>query len=130
MMSITEFMSRVRPIQLVLVGWALLSFAVALLPEGVGGSPRAVNAVLFLTLGPGCAMLLLLFRSLTPAVAVVVAMGTSLAILVLGSQALLILGMWRSSGVTLLVALATIGLTLLPSVRGDEQLGHRTPSEG
>lgn len=120
MTSKNDFLSRLHPAQLVLVSWALLSFGLSLLPTGVGGPPRAVNAVLFMTLGPGCAMLVFLLRFLAPAVAVVVAGGTSLAILVLGSQVLLIAGVWRAWGVTALVALATIAIALLPNlVPGD-----------
>ncbi|WP_446219649.1 hypothetical protein [Micromonospora sp. IBHARD004] len=113
----TAILPRLRPTQLVLIGWTLLSFLLALLPTGVGGSPRAVNAVLFMTLGPGCAMLLVILRTLPVAVAAVVAIGTSLAILVLSSQALLIVGMWRPWGITGLVALTTTALTLLPTLR-------------
>ena len=100
-----------RP-QLLVFLWADLSFLLALLPHGVGGVPRAVNAVLFMTLGPACAVLLLL-RSLPPVVAVVVGMGVSLGTLIRASQALLILGIWTAWGVAGIVAITTIGLTLL-----------------
>ena len=100
-----------RP-QLLVFLWADLSFLLALLPQGVGGVPRAVNAVLFMTLGPACAVMFLL-RSLPPVVAVVVGIGVSLGTLILASQTLLILGIWSAWGVAGIVAIATIGLTLL-----------------
>jgi hypothetical protein len=113
----TEFRNAVRPQHLVLVGWALVTFAVALLPEGVGGPVRAANATLFLTTGPALALISLLLRHLPPAVATVIALGTSLTVLVVGSQALLIVGLWHASAVTGLVAVATIALTVYSARR-------------
>jgi hypothetical protein len=116
-MSFTNTLTRLRPVQVVLLSWTLLSFVLAVLPPDMGGTVRALNAVLFITLGPGCALFLLLLEYMPPAEAAVVAIGTSLVTLVLGSQVLLIMGFWRTWGVTGIVALVTAALTLLPSLR-------------
>jgi hypothetical protein len=102
-------LKRPRALQLALPIWATVSLLLALLPSGVGGLARAVNAVLFLTMGPGCAVAGLLARRLPPAVVGVVAVATSLTVLLLSSQMLLIVGMWAPWRVAALVALATIG---------------------
>jgi hypothetical protein len=102
-----------RALQLALPIWATVSLLLALLPSGVGGLARAVNAVLFLTMGPGCAVAGLLARRLPPAVVGVVAVATSLTVLLLSSQMLLIVGMWAPWRVAALVALATIGLVVV-----------------
>jgi hypothetical protein len=66
-----------RALQLALTIWATASLLLAPLPSGVGGLARVVNAVLFLTMGPGCALAGLLARRLPPAVVGVVAVATS-----------------------------------------------------
>lgn len=107
----TGWLSRALP--LVLPGWAALTVLVALLPAGAGGLLRAVNALLFLTLGPGCALAFLLARRLPPAVLMVVALATSLTVLLLSSQLLLILGIWAAWRVAALVAAVTIALAAI-----------------
>ena len=106
--------TRYRPAQLALVCWAATSLLVAELPAGVGGWPRTLNAVVFLVFGPGCALAWHLGRSVPPAVAATIALATSLAVLLISSQLLLILGMWAPWGVTALVAVATVGLVVMP----------------
>jgi len=51
---------RLRRSQVVVLAWTGLSFLLSLLPQGVGGAPRVVNAVLFMALGPACALMVLL----------------------------------------------------------------------
>lgn len=103
----------VRLRQVVVAAWAICSLVVALLPTGVGGVPRALYAIAFLVLGPGVAIL-----TRAPAWPVAIrctaALGTSVTALVLGSQLLLILGLWSAPGVAVLVALATVALALAP----------------
>jgi hypothetical protein len=94
--------------------WALVTVALAPLPVGVGGWPRAVNAVAFMLLGPGIAMTAILVRLVDPTVAGVIAMAGSLTVLVLSSQALLVLHMWAPWRVAVLVAAVTIALALAP----------------
>jgi len=106
--------TRYRPAQVALVCWAATSLLVAMLPAGVGGWPRTLNAVVFLVFGPGCALAWHLGRSVPPAVAAVIALAASLAVLLLSSQLLLILGLWAPWGVTALVYLATVGLVAVP----------------
>ncbi|MBA2465531.1 MAG: hypothetical protein H0V42_11245 [Nocardioidaceae bacterium] len=117
---------KIRTLRAIILAWAVLSFLVALLPGGVGGVPRVVNAVLFMTLGPGCALMaLLLFRRSLPAwsaaLAGVVAIAASLTILVLSSQLLLMVGLWTVGSVAGAVTLATIAL-VLPSLVKNEGL--------
>jgi hypothetical protein len=106
--------TRYRPAQVALVCWAATSLLVAMLPAGAGGWPRTLNAVVFLVFGPGCALAWHLGRSVPPAVAAVIALAASLAVLLLSSQLLLILGLWAPWGVTALVYLATVGLVAVP----------------
>jgi hypothetical protein len=101
-------------LQKALLTWATVSFLIALLPSGAGGLARAVNAVVFMTLGPACALAVLLVRAVPPAVAGVVAVAASLTVLVLSSQMLLIIGVWAPWRVAALVALTTIALVLVP----------------
>lgn len=110
---------RVGWLQLLIMAWALTTFLVSLLPEGMGDDPRALNALVFLCVGPGCALLGWLMRSMPPSVAGVVALGSSLAILVLSSQILLLVDAWRAWAVTAIVAIVTVALALLPRVYGD-----------
>lgn len=98
--------------QLAVSGWAAVSLVVALLPPGAGGPARAVNAVLFLTAGPGCALAGLLGGRVPWAMAASVAVAASLAVLLLSSQLLLILGLWAPWRVAALAALATIVLVV------------------
>ena len=106
--------------RLLLMAWALATFLLSLLPGDVGGQPRLVNAVLFLCLGPACALVILLRRSMPLSVACVVAIGSSFAILVLSSQLLLLLGVWESSSVTAIVGMVTVVLAVVS--------GHRDPA--
>jgi hypothetical protein len=106
---------RLRPVQLVLLGWALVSFLVALSPAGTGGLPRVLDEVVFLTLGPGCALMVLLCRTLPPPVAGVLSIAASLTVLVLSSMLLLVVGGWTVWGVAALVTAATAVFTLVPS---------------
>jgi hypothetical protein len=101
-------------LQKALLTWATVSFLIALLPSGAGGLARAVNAVVFMTLGPACALAVLLVRAVPAAVAGVVAVAASLTVLVLSSQMLLIIGVWAPWRVAALVALTTIALVLVP----------------
>jgi hypothetical protein len=101
-------------LQKALLTWATVSFLIALLPSGAGGLARAVNAVVFMTLGPACALAVLLVRAVPAAVAGVVAVAASLTVLVLSSQMLLIIGLWAPWRVAALVALTTIALVLVP----------------
>jgi hypothetical protein len=105
---------RFRPPQVALLTWATVSFLLALLPTGTGGTVRAVNAVSFLTLGPACAIVLLLSRRVPPAVAGVIGVAASLTVLMLSSQLLLITGIWAPWGVAALVALITVALVVVP----------------
>jgi hypothetical protein len=102
-----------QALRLSLSTWAAVSFLLALLPPGAGGLVRAVNAVLFMTMGPGCALAGLLARRLPPAVVGVVAVATSLTVLLLSSQMLLIVGMWAPWRVAALVALTTMVLVVV-----------------
>jgi hypothetical protein len=95
-------------------GWAVATFLGGLLPEGVGDGLRTFNALVFLTLGPGCALLLVLRDVMPLPTALVVALGASLGVLLLSSQVLLVMGLWRHSTVTGLVATVTVGLVLAP----------------
>ena len=97
----------------VLAGWAALSVVVALLPPGAGGLARVLNAVVFLSLGPGCALGSLLATRLPRAVLPVVALAASLTVLLLSSQVLLALGMWTAWRVAALVGAATIALAAI-----------------
>ena len=106
--------ARFRPAQLALAAWAEVSVLVAILPEGVGGWPRAVNAIAFLTLGPACAVAWHLGRTVPAAAAAVIAIAASLTVLVLSSQLLLILGLWAPWGVTALVALVILARVVVP----------------
>lgn len=94
--------------------WAVASFLLALLPPDAGGPGRALNAVLFLTLGPAGPTAAVLGRRMPPAVIAVIAIGVSLSALVLLSQALLVVGWWAAWRVAGLVALLTIGLAIVP----------------
>lgn len=100
------------PAQWLLLGWAAVTFAVDLLPEGVGAELRTFNALLFLALGPGCALMLVLIHVVPLPTAMVVALGSSLGVLLLSSQVLLLMGLWRHSAVTGLVAAVTVVLVL------------------
>ena len=113
----------------VLVTWAVGSLLLALLPPGVGGSGRALNAVLFMTMGPAFAVGTVLLDRVTTAVATVIALATSLTLLVLSSEGLLMLGLWSPWRVAALVALATVAPTVIPIRRGREVLTdvRRTP---
>jgi hypothetical protein len=109
----TMTMTRFRVLHVGLLTWATLSFFIALLPSGTGGLVRAVNAVVFLTLGPACALAVLLARAVPPAVAWVIAIAASLTVLVLSSQMLLIIGLWAPWRVAALVSSTTIALVLV-----------------
>jgi hypothetical protein len=100
-----------RP-QILIMAWAVASYLVALLPAGTGGLPRAVNAVAFMMLGPGCALMLALARVFPAALAGVLALAGSLATLLLSSQVLLILGLWSAWRVAALVTWVTVALVL------------------
>lgn len=100
-----------RP-QLLVMAWAVASYLVALLPAGTGGLPRAINAVLFMTLGPACGLMLALTRVFPAAVSAVIAIAGSLATLLLSSQLLLLLGLWSAWRVAALVTWVTIALVL------------------
>ena len=106
--------TRLRRLRVGLLTWATASLVLALLPSGVGGPARAVNAIVFLTLGPACALAALLVRRVPPAVAGVIAVAASLTGLVLSSQLLLLIGLWAPWGITALVALTTVALVLVP----------------
>lgn len=101
-----------RAVPVALATWATVSFLLALLPPGVGGVARAVNAVLFLTTGPGCAVAGLLHRRVPPAAVGAVAVAMSLSVLLLSSQLLLVMGMWAPWRVAALVTLTTIALVV------------------
>lgn len=104
--------TRLGRAQVVVIAWAVTSYLVALLPAGAGGLPRAVNGVLFMTLGPGCALALALTRRFPAAVACVIAIGGSVATLLLSSQLLLLLGLWSAWRVAALVTWVTVALVL------------------
>jgi hypothetical protein len=115
--------TRINRLQILVMAWAVASYLVALLPAGTGGLPRAVNAVVFMTLGPGCALMLALARSFPPAVAGVIAVAGSLTTLLLSSQLLLMLGLWAAWRVAALVTWVTVALVLatadFPTRKGD-----------
>lgn len=113
MRTSAETWKGLRALQLLLPAWAVVSVLVALLPAGVGGLVRVVNAVLFLTMGPGCALAGLLARRLPAAVVLVVGLSASFTVLLLSSQLLLILGVWRAWRVAALVGAATIALVVV-----------------
>jgi hypothetical protein len=104
--------TRLGRAQLLVMAWAVASYLVALLPVGTGGLPRAVNAVVFMTLGPGCALMLALIRAFPPALAGVVAVAGSLTTLLLSSQVLLLLGVWTAWRVAALVTWVTVAVVL------------------
>lgn len=104
--------TRLSRAQVLVIAWAVTSYLVALLPAGTGGLPRAVNAVLFMTLGPAGAVMLALTRVFHPGVAGVIAIAGSLATLVLSSQVLLLLGLWTAWRVAALVTWVTVALVL------------------
>lgn len=114
----------------VLLLWAAASLLLAFLPVGAGGLPRAVNAVVFMTLGPAVALMVLLTlparsrsrrgAALPPALAGVISLATSLTVLVLSSELLLLTGLWSAWGVAAMVAVATVTLTLVPTFLPDE----------
>lgn len=114
MKSFTPSRTGFAPVHWALLGWAVATFLVGLLPEGVGDGPRTFNALLFLTLGPGCALMLVLVDVLPLSTAMVVALGSSLGVLLLSSQVLLVMGLWRHSTVTALVGAVTVVLVLAP----------------
>jgi len=94
--------------------WSGASAVVAFLPHGAGGVPRAVNAIVFLMFGPGCALALGLRRRVPFPVVATISLGASLPVLVVSSQLLLILRIWSPWGVTAVVGLVTVGLLLVP----------------
>jgi hypothetical protein len=106
--------TRLRVLRVALLTWATASFLLALLPSGAGGLARAVNAIVFLTLGPACALAGLLVRKVPTAVAGVIAVAASLTVLVLSSQLLLLIGLWAPWRVTAFVALTTVALVWVP----------------
>jgi hypothetical protein len=103
---------RLSRAHILVMAWALASYLVALLPAGTGGVPRAVNAVVFMTLGPGCAAMLWLTRLFPLALASVIAVACSLTTLLLSSQVLLVLGQWSAWRVAALVTWVTVALVL------------------
>lgn len=110
-----------RP-RLLVIAWVAVSMAVALLPPGVGGLPRVLNALLFMGFAPGVAVVVALRRSITLPVACVTGLVASLTILVLSSQLLLALDMWTAPGVAAIVSAATLTLLgLLSLVRAKIQ---------
>jgi hypothetical protein len=106
--------TRSRVLQAALTTWAAVSLLLALLPAGAGGLARAVNAAVFLTLGPACALAGLLAGRVPPAVAGVIAVAASLTVLVLSSQILLIVGLWAPWRVAALVAVIAVALVMVP----------------
>jgi len=112
--------ARQRKVQAAISVWAVASFVVALWPPGVGGLARAVNAVLFMTFGPACALVIVLTRQVDRAIALAVSVAASLTILVLASQLLLVTGLWAAWRVAGIVAFATVALALLPAWRARE----------
>ena len=112
--------ARQRKVQAAISVWAVASFVVALWPPGVGGLARAVNAVLFMTFGPACALVIVLTRQVDRAIALAVSVAASLTILVLASQLLLVMGLWAAWRVAGIVAFATVALALLPAWRARE----------
>jgi hypothetical protein len=102
-----------RALTIAVPPWAALTAVLALLPAGTGGWARAVNALLFLTAGPGCAVATLLARRLPAGAVMVVSVATSLVVLLLGSQLLLVLGIWAPWRVASIVALTTIALVVV-----------------
>ena len=98
--------------QVLVMAWAVASYLIALLPAGTGGLPRAVNGVLFMTLGPACGLALALTRRFPAAVACVMSVGGSVATLLLSSQLLLLLGLWSAWRVAALVTWVTVALVL------------------
>ncbi len=115
MRTSTPLRVNLAPVHWALLGWAGATFLLGLLPEGVGGGLRVVNALLFMALGPGCALLLRLIGVLPLATAIVVALGSSLGILLLCSQVLLLMSLWRDWSVTALVAVVTVVLVFAMS---------------
>jgi hypothetical protein len=100
--------------RLALTCWALASLALAWLPPGVGGLPRTINAIVFMTLGPAVALAWYLARMVPLAVAGVVGLAASLVVLLLISQLLLLTGLWTPWRVAALIALVMIVLTWVP----------------
>lgn len=97
-----------------LLAWSAATFAFALLPDGAGDFPRALNALLFLVLAPAFALMFLLRDTLPPTAAAVVSLGSSLGILVLSSQLLLLVDLWSPWGVTAMVGAATLIMAFAP----------------
>ena len=108
--------------RLLLVAWALGSAYVALAPVGWGGIPRVVNAVAFMMLGPAVAIMWRLLRrtpvaAFSPPLAFVIAMATSLSVLVLSSITLLLLGVWTVEGVVAVVTATVVSVAVWPHRR-------------
>ena len=105
---------RPRLPELAILGWVVVSLALSLLPTGVGGPARAINAVVFMGFGPGCAVMVRLAGRWSGLVCSVIALAVTLTVLILSSQLLLVLGAWSVPAVAGLVALVTVMLALVP----------------
>ena len=116
---------RSRAIEVALPVWAATTALAAPRPAGLGGWPRAINAIAFLTLGPGLALLSLLLRLVDPVVAGVISVAGSLTVLVLSSQLLLLLGLWSPWGVAAMVATVTVAIST-PRLRAESWAATRT----
>ena len=121
---------RVNGASAAVVGWSVLSCALALSPAGFGGVPRAVNSVAFLLLGPGVALATFLRRRYTvdshfllaPGVVAVVSETFSLTLLVLLGMLLLLVGAWSTVAVVLVVTLVSVGVAVCPAGTVSEQV--------
>jgi hypothetical protein len=104
-----------------LVAWAVTSATLALLPAGAGGWPRATDVLIFMVFGPVC-LTVLARPSLPLPVAVTAGLGVSLGLLVVTSQALLLLQVWRPWAVTALIAVATVAGSLWVARRAEVRI--------
>lgn len=115
--------TRLRTLRAALVVWAGASAALALQPPGVGGAWRAIDAALFMLLGPALAGVLAWrarsgtrnpMTAVPPLVELLVGVAGWIAILVMVSTALLVAAAWSVPVMVLGVAAATLTLTLWP----------------
>jgi len=127
---VTAWLPRRNSQQLLLV-WCFVSTFLGVLPAGVGGVPRALNSIVYMLMGPGIAMAMLLQRrhpisqqhphaplgtaGLSPAARAVVAGTFSLTLLVLSNLVLLLTGVWSVASSVAAVTIGAVVVTLWPT---------------
>ena len=117
-------MSSGRRAQVAVVAWCAVSVGLALLPAGVGGPLRAVDAGLFMLFGPSVAGLVTAQRTRSarspdaPAVPLSVEVllwtSASIAALALTSTGIVFAGLWSTPTMVAVVAVETLLLALWP----------------